>query len=74
MRNRTMNTNQTKIKAPKLKATETKKVKSMSTKSGAIRYLHAQGYKNADIARVVGCRDQMVSNILRATVKNPVDK
>jgi hypothetical protein len=38
-------------------------------KSKKIRFLHSRGYRNCDIAKILGIRDQFVSNVLRTPLK-----
>lgn len=62
--------NQKKV-APTLNETTKTKLNSFKTSSAKIRFLEYNGYEKADIARIVGCRYQMVRNILNQNVKVP---
>jgi hypothetical protein len=54
---------------------QTTKLNKLTTKSGQIRYLAKLGWARGAIAKQVGCRYQMVRNILEGPVpKNPKDK
>lgn len=60
-----------KKQAPKLTATQQKKVDGFQTKSAKIRYLFNEGYDKADIARSLGIIYQHVRNVLNSQVKTP---
>lgn len=55
------------IPTPDRKVTKAQRAKLTAlagNKSAQIRYLHAEGFRQCNIARTVGVRDQFVSNIV----------
>ena len=59
---------------PKLSKAQGTKYATMTTKSGQIRYLHSLGWSRSEIKDKVGVIYQFVRNVLKMSVKNPVDK
>lgn len=56
--------------APKLEATQTKRVLSLTTKSAQIRFLASCGYSRGDISRILNIRYQHVRNVLITPLKS----
>ncbi len=55
----------------KLKAAQTKRVRSLNTKSAQIRYLASIDLTRSQIAKYLDIRYQWVRNVLITPVKNP---
>jgi hypothetical protein len=49
--------------APRLSAAEKVAVRDMDTTAAKIRFLLAQGYQKADVARILGVKYQWVRNV-----------
>ncbi len=65
-------TNQT--KAVKLSKAQKTKLATMTTTSGRIRYLNSLGWSRSEIKDELKIIYQFVRNVLKMSVKNPVDK
>lgn len=55
--------------APKTSSEQTAALAGMETTSARIRYLAAEGYKTADIARILDIRYQWARNVLITPLK-----
>lgn len=55
--------------APKVKSAQQEALDKLETTSARVRYLNAEGYARADIARILNIRYQWVRGVLETPLK-----